>query len=41
MPCILDKTELFLANLDHYARTGEDFSLDDLCTNLTFDIMGR
>ncbi|CAG8902736.1 unnamed protein product [Penicillium egyptiacum] len=40
VPCILDKTKLFLANLDHYASTGEDFSLDHLCTNLTFDIMG-
>ncbi|KAJ6043323.1 hypothetical protein N7499_005749 [Penicillium canescens] len=40
MPCILDKTQLFLERLDHYATTGEEFSLDDLCTNLTFDIIG-
>ncbi|KAJ5747086.1 uncharacterized protein N7511_008782, partial [Penicillium nucicola] len=40
MPCILDKTQLFLERLDHLATTGEEFSLDDLCTNLTFDIIG-
>jgi cytochrome P450 len=36
----LDKTQLFLAKLEKYASTGEDFLLDDLCTNLTFDIIG-
>ena len=41
MPCILDKTQLFLERLDHYATTREEFSLDDLCTNLTFDIIGE
>ncbi|KAJ6012332.1 hypothetical protein N7522_002687 [Penicillium canescens] len=40
VPRILDKTKLFLENLDHFASTGEDFSLDDLCANLTFDITG-
>ncbi|CAG7943452.1 unnamed protein product [Penicillium nalgiovense] len=40
MPCILDKTQLFLTKLDHYASTGEEFPLDELCTNLTFDIIG-
>jgi hypothetical protein len=41
MPCILDKTQLFLEHLDHYATTGEEFSLDNLCKNLTFDIIGE
>ncbi|CAI7671679.1 unnamed protein product [Penicillium discolor] len=40
MPCILEKTQLFLMKLDHYASTNEDFPLDELCTNLTFDIIG-
>ncbi|KAF4760690.1 hypothetical protein HAV15_005318 [Penicillium sp. str.  len=34
------KTQLFLMKLDHYASTNEDFPLDELCTNLTFDIIG-
>ncbi|OQD84841.1 hypothetical protein PENANT_c011G06612 [Penicillium antarcticum] len=40
MPCILDKTQLFLERLDRFCTTGEEFSFDDLCTNLTFDIIG-
>ncbi|OJJ44441.1 hypothetical protein ASPZODRAFT_145000 [Penicilliopsis zonata CBS 506.65] len=40
LPCILDKTEQFLANLDRYAASGQDFRLEELCTNLTFDIIG-
>lgn len=40
-PCILQKTNLFIANLDHYASTGEEFLLDTLCSNLTFDIIGQ
>ncbi|KAK3938018.1 putative sterigmatocystin biosynthesis P450 monooxygenase stcS [Diplogelasinospora grovesii] len=40
LPCILDKTWLFLRHLDGYARTGEEFPLDKLATNLTFDIIG-
>ncbi|KAI3123989.1 hypothetical protein DTO039G3_9161 [Penicillium roqueforti] len=40
LPCILDKTQLFLTKLDHYATTDEEFLLDELCTNLTFDIIG-
>lgn len=41
LPCILDKTWYFLEHLDGYARTGEVFTLDELCTNLTFDIIGN
>jgi hypothetical protein len=40
LPCILDKTWYFLNRLDSFARTGEEFALDELCTNLTFDIIG-
>ncbi|OQE03106.1 hypothetical protein PENVUL_c035G07075 [Penicillium vulpinum] len=40
MPCILEKTQIFLTKLDRYASTGEEFRLDVLCTNLTFDIIG-
>lgn len=40
LPVILDKTWYFLRHLDSYARTGEVFCLDELCTNLTFDIIG-
>ncbi|KAL1839021.1 hypothetical protein VTK73DRAFT_4145 [Phialemonium thermophilum] len=40
LPCILDKTDLFLRRLDSFAKTGESFRLDELLINLTFDIIG-
>jgi hypothetical protein len=40
MSCILEKTRLCMTKLDHYASTNEEFPLDELCTNLTFDIIG-
>ncbi|KAJ5615091.1 hypothetical protein N7537_000205 [Penicillium hordei] len=40
MSCILEKTRLCLTKLDHYASTNEEFPLDELCPNLTFDIIG-
>lgn len=40
LPVILDKAWRFLENLDGYAASGEVFGLDELCTNLTFDIIG-
>lgn len=40
LPCILDKAWRFLENVDRYARSGEEFALDELCVNLTFDIIG-
>lgn len=40
LPIILDKAQFFLGHLDRLAGTGEEFSLDELCTNLTFDIIG-
>lgn len=40
LPAVLDKTEYFLKHLDQVAETGEEFKFDELCTNLTFDIIG-
>lgn len=40
MPCILDKAWRFLENLDRHALDGNEFSLDEPCVNLTFDIIG-
>lgn len=40
LPIILDKTQYFLSHLDRLASTGDQFSLDELATNLTFDIIG-
>lgn len=40
LPCILDKTEIFVDHLDRYADSNEEFSLLKLTINLTFDIIG-
>ncbi|RAH63904.1 cytochrome P450 [Aspergillus aculeatinus CBS 121060] len=40
LPCIIDKARIFIQCLDEYARTGEEFSLEDRCTSLTLDIIG-
>lgn len=40
LPIIFDKAKLFLEHLDKHAASGDEFSLDQLCTNLTFDIIG-
>lgn len=40
LPVILDKAEKYLKILNHFASTGEAFSLDHHTTNLTFDIIG-
>ncbi|KAK0716123.1 cytochrome P450 [Lasiosphaeris hirsuta] len=40
LPAILDKTDIFLEHLDLYAKTGEEFLLNKLLINLTFDIIG-
>lgn len=37
---ILEKTRLFIHNLDHYANTGEEFLLDSFFFPFTFDIIG-
>lgn len=41
LPCILDRSWHFFEILDSYAASGEVFSLDELCINLTFDIIGK
>ncbi|KAF2733758.1 cytochrome P450 [Polyplosphaeria fusca] len=41
LPQIIDKTSIFMSKLDKLARTGEEFEMDPLCTNLTFDIIGE
>uniref|UniRef100_A0A1Y1MQQ1 Cytochrome P450 n=1 Tax=Photinus pyralis TaxID=7054 RepID=A0A1Y1MQQ1_PHOPY len=40
LPVILEKAQTYLEILDHFANTGESFSLDQHTTNLTFDIIG-
>lgn len=40
LPIILEKTKYFLGHLDRYANAGSEFSLDQLLTALTFDIIG-
>ncbi|KAK4463055.1 putative sterigmatocystin biosynthesis P450 monooxygenase stcS [Cladorrhinum samala] len=40
LPCILDKTSIFVDRLDGYARSGEDFLLLQAVIDLTFDIIG-
>ncbi|KAH8901898.1 cytochrome P450 [Coniochaeta sp. PMI_546] len=40
LPLIMNKTWQFMEHLDRYAKTGEEFPLGELLTNLTFDIIG-
>ncbi|KAK0742570.1 cytochrome P450 [Apiosordaria backusii] len=40
LPCIIDKTEIFLGRLDKLCENGESFPLTDLIISLTFDIIG-
>lgn len=40
LPCILDRVGQFIDILDGYAASGEVFGLGELCTNLTFDVIG-
>ncbi|KAF3010273.1 hypothetical protein E8E14_002734 [Neopestalotiopsis sp. 37M] len=37
---ILDKSVLFIEHLEKRAQTGEEFRLDELTTNLAFDVIG-
>ncbi|KAI1169481.1 cytochrome P450 [Nemania sp. FL0916] len=41
LPSIIEKTSLFLEHLDNFAGSGTEFSLQELATNLTFDVIGR
>lgn len=36
----MDKAEFFISHLERHASAGDEFALDKLCTNLTFDIIG-
>lgn len=40
LPCILDKTSIFVDRLDGYAKSGHDFLLLQAIIDLTFDIIG-
>lgn len=40
LPQIVNKTRRFLARLDEHVADGKPFELDELCVNLTFDIIG-
>ncbi|KAH7057258.1 cytochrome P450 monooxygenase [Macrophomina phaseolina] len=40
LPRIVEKTSIFVKNLDKLARSGKPSALHDLCVNLTFDIIG-
>lgn len=40
LPRLCNMTERFVSNLDRFAASGEEFSLGELCVNLTFDIIG-
>ncbi|KAK8045466.1 cytochrome P450 [Apiospora rasikravindrae] len=40
LPVLVDKAAPFVDTLDNYAQTGEAFSLDEIATNLTFDVIG-
>ena len=41
LPVIMDKAGQFLRNLGRHAASGEAFRLDELCSSLTFDIIGE
>jgi len=41
LPCILDKTRIFLDRLDILARNGDEFVMSHYTTSLTFDIIGK
>ncbi|KAL1595798.1 hypothetical protein SLS60_009487 [Paraconiothyrium brasiliense] len=40
LPAIVDKTTIFMEKLDSFANTGNEFALEPVCTNVTFDIIG-
>lgn len=40
LPLILEKMEPFVKYLDQFATSGEEFSLEKLISNLTFDVIG-
>ncbi|KAJ0109374.1 hypothetical protein J7T55_000299 [Diaporthe amygdali] len=40
LPVIMEKTKPYLKAIDGFVSSGEDFPLDQLTTNLTFDVIG-
>ncbi|KAI0887011.1 cytochrome P450 [Annulohypoxylon maeteangense] len=40
LPLIIEKTEPFWTYLDRFSASGEEFSLETLISNLTFDVIG-
>lgn len=36
----MEKSLIFIDNLEKAAASGKEFRMDDLCTGLTFDIIG-
>lgn len=40
LTAIVDKTTIFIGRLDSFAKSGREFALEPLCTNVTFDIIG-
>ncbi|KAK7953133.1 cytochrome P450 monooxygenase [Apiospora saccharicola] len=40
LPIIVDNMTPYLENIDAFVRSGRSFSLDEITTNLTFDIIG-
>ena len=41
LPVLVDKTNIFIEKMDAVARSGAVTELDELCVNLTFDIIGE
>lgn len=40
LPAIVDKVSTFVGRLDDLAKTGAEFSLQRMATDLTFDVIG-
>ncbi|KAE8320592.1 cytochrome P450 [Aspergillus sergii] len=40
LPYIVEKTQRFIGILNEFTTSGEAFEMNELCTNLTFDIIG-
>lgn len=41
LPSIVETATIFINHLDSFARNMEEFSLQSLATNLTFDVIGK
>lgn len=38
---MLEKSQRFFDHLDRYVKSGEEFGLGELTTNLAFDVIGK